>query len=419
VIKKLPGLALKSCQHSHQETVFKLETTQLNQIDSKYYRNQTSDMNLLKVYRHNVSTFKSQPLREISGAFGDLGTFIPIFIALASNGQISASATLIFSGLANIITGMLFGIPLPVQPMKAIAAVAIQQKVSNGEIAVAGLFVAGVVFIFSVTGLLDWFTKSIPSPIVKGIQVGAGLSLMSTLKIPLGIQIAYLVGGLILPLPIIILISFILASLSFEIWKPEAILPAANEIVPGVFIGLGQLPLTTLNSVLAVVVLAQDLFEESPTAGQIGISIGIMNLGIFFRSMPFCHGSGGLAAQYRFGARSGSSIIILGSIKLILGLFASTTVLAWCKAFTESVPAVLGLLIFLAGLELTKMGESLNKDTDDQESMERWIIMFTTVGSILATKNDGIGFLVGLGVHFGYKIRKWYNRIRLESDVEE
>jgi len=46
--------------------------------------------------------------------------------------------------------------------------------------------------------------------------------------------------------------------------------------------------------------------------------------------MPVCHGSGGLASQYRFGARSGASIIILGTIKLLLGLFAAEYAVTYC-----------------------------------------------------------------------------------------
>src|SRR6266536_4430943 len=75
--------------------------------------------------RHNLETFRRQPLAEISGSLGDLGTFLPIVIALTVNESISLPTTLISTGIFNILTGLFFGIPLPVQPMKAIAAVAI------------------------------------------------------------------------------------------------------------------------------------------------------------------------------------------------------------------------------------------------------------------------------------------------------
>ena len=59
-------------------------------------------------------------------------------------------------------------------------------------------------------------------------------------------------------------------------------------------------------------------------------------------------------------AQWGASVIILGLIKLLLGLFASNIVVFWCEMFLKSGAAVLGLLVFLARLELFKMGNSLN-----------------------------------------------------------
>ena len=55
---------------------------------------------------------------EISGSLGDLGTLLPLMIALAIQGSIKLGSTLVFSGIFNVLTGMFFGIPLPVQPMK-------------------------------------------------------------------------------------------------------------------------------------------------------------------------------------------------------------------------------------------------------------------------------------------------------------
>lgn len=67
---------------------------------------------------HNLSTFRHAPLAEISGSLGDLGTLLPLMIALAAKGYIDLGSTLVFSGIFNVLTGVVFGIPLPVQPMK-------------------------------------------------------------------------------------------------------------------------------------------------------------------------------------------------------------------------------------------------------------------------------------------------------------
>ena len=97
---------------------------------------------LRKVHRHNVATFVSAPLAELSGSLGDLGTLLPLMTALVITRSISLPATLLFTGAANILTGVAFGIPLPVQPMKAIAAVAIARKFTLEENAAAGIVVS-------------------------------------------------------------------------------------------------------------------------------------------------------------------------------------------------------------------------------------------------------------------------------------
>ncbi|MCJ1400812.1 hypothetical protein MMC11_004020 [Xylographa trunciseda] len=413
---------------------------------------------LKKIQQHNVRTFREQPLQEMSGAFGDLGTLMPLFLGLAQNGSISISSTLVFMGLSNIITGVYFGIPLPVQPMKAIAAVAIAGKYTPPQLASAGLFVAAFVGFLSVTRLVQWFTKRIPLPIVKGIQVGTGLSLIISAgsHIPLDLSshpsthlvlvvtlLFLLVCSIFRKVPFVLCIvilcvpSVFLGNHGFyphlSIWNPSMSIPSLSDFRFGAInAGLGQVPLTTLNSVVAVTYLATELIPEVPetSATAIGCSVSLMNLvGCWFSAMPLCHGSGGLASQYRFGARSGASIIFLGLIKLLLGLFASEYALVYSRNFW---PVPLGVLLFLAGVELAKMGESLNTEgardlwekTDEaedeadldepgstkrrtltsEERMRRWTTMIATVGAILAFKNDGVGFIVGLLLHGTYEL---------------
>lgn len=71
---------------------------------------------------------------EFSGAFGDLGTFIPLTVALAEAGCIDFAAVLLYSGVLNLFTVLLFDLPIPVQPMKTIAAAALVQKLPYEEV---------------------------------------------------------------------------------------------------------------------------------------------------------------------------------------------------------------------------------------------------------------------------------------------
>ena len=64
-------------------------------------------------------------LTEAVGSLGDLGTFIPIVVGMTQIVGLNVGTVLVFAGLANIFSGLIFRIPIAVQPMKAVAALAI------------------------------------------------------------------------------------------------------------------------------------------------------------------------------------------------------------------------------------------------------------------------------------------------------
>ncbi|KAI1105338.1 hypothetical protein F4804DRAFT_304567 [Jackrogersella minutella] len=424
--------------------------------------------NIKRFHRNNVATLRSSPLAEISGALGDLGTLLPLMITLAVNGSISLSTTLVFSGFFNIATGVVFGIPLPVQPMKAIAAAAIASKASERETVAAGSIVAIIVLLLSITGLLHWVTRIIPIPVVKGIQFGAGLSLVisagGSLLQPFAHHWTFPLDNLVwsfaafvlliltqkasrFPYALIIfVVGLVLAVISvtttshyhlphFRFWDPFLELPWWSADAIGM--GIAQLPLTTLNSVIAASALAADLLPDlpAPSVTALGISVAAMNLlGCWFGAMPVCHGAGGIAAQYRFGARSGASIILLGLFKMILGIIFGETLLDLLTAFPKTL---LGIMVIAAGLELAKVGQSLNygapdlwetsvdqhrhkihRDVSDQERSERWTVMLMTTAGILAFKNDGVGFVAGMLCHWAYQFADWVERKRSDRSSE-
>lgn len=292
---------------------------------------------------------------------------------------------------------------------------------------------------------------------MKGIQVGAGLSLVisagTSLLQPLGWITPHpldnLLWALLAFLALLLtmksskipyaLLIFVLGLLfsgiiagpqrlpSFAVWHPHIYVPAWRDFKIGALdAGLGQIPLTTLNSVIAVSYLAADLLPhiKIPSVTAIGVSVAIMNLiGGWFGAMPVCHGSGGLAAQYRFGARSGASIIMLGIFKMVFGFFFGESLVGLLREYPKSL---LGVMVLAAGLELAKVGESLNhgardlwevsegasggqgstkkqRELSDEERKERWTVMFMTVGGLLAFKNDGVGFLAGMLCHGVYQ----------------
>jgi hypothetical protein len=461
---------------SHSGVIARIKSSLGNEIDR-----------LRKVQEYNLSTLRKQPWSELSGSMGDLGTYIPIFVALGSDfqhaPQISISSTLVFNGIFNILTGLYFGLPLPVQPMKAIAAVALLNPNFSPEmVASGGLLVAGVIFLLSISRMLNWFTRVVPIPIVKGIQVATGLSLViaSFKLIPapqnrfLGLDILFLffistrrqfpfilvivIGGGLIGTIVYLIKWQTDHSLKnpFSIWQPTPLNINLEDFYEGSWnLGLGQIPLTTLNSIIAVVFLLEDILphRQTPSAQSIGLSVSFMNLvGCWFGAMPVCHGSGGLAAQYRFGARSGASVIFLGLLKLLLGLLASDLAIMGADKFPRMTLAV---FLFLAGVELVKQGEGVNaenardlqlpasdepgelgrvttKELTDIQKRRRWAVMLVTIGVTLGSKNDGLGVVGGYCCHIGYILsdkferkvatfwemrqRRREGRIRLEED---
>lgn len=366
--------------------------------------------------------------------------------------------------------------------MKAIAAVAIARSFTINETASAGLFVSAIIGCASITGLLHWLGRVVPVPVVKGIQVGAGLSLVlsagSTLLQPLGwltptagdnllwaaaafllllatTQTSTMSSRALVRVPyalIVFLLGLVIACVTllhkssqgsrtqtFSFWHPRTFVPSASDFRTGALTaGLGQIPLTTLNSIIAVTHLSAELLPSQPVPSEssIGLSVAMMNLvGCWFGAMPVCHGSGGLAAQYRFGARSGASVICLGAIKLILGLFIDED---WLMGLLGEFPhALLGTMVVAAGIELIKVGENLNvtardlweetrvdeEDTagksarqlTEEERRDRWLVMITTVAGLLTFKNDAVGFVVGLLCHWWLRSPSLFKRAQPSS----
>ncbi|KAG6128768.1 hypothetical protein E4U38_005522, partial [Claviceps purpurea] len=189
------------------------------------------------VNARNLSTLYHASWAKLSGSLGDLGTLLLLMIALAAQGSIDLASTLVVSGLFNIVPGIMFGIPLPVQPM------------------------------------------NVP---IMGV-------LKSSHRLPW-----------------------------VHVWSPRFVWPrwTGARDSSALWMSIGQLPLTTLNSALAVNALAADLLPEAhiPSVTAIGMSVAVMNLsGTWFGAMPLCHGAGGLASScsvsFRGAKRSGASVI--------------------------------------------------------------------------------------------------------------
>mmetsp|Transcript_6938 Transcript_6938/g.15816 ORF Transcript_6938/g.15816 Transcript_6938/m.15816 type:complete len:500 (-) Transcript_6938:202-1701(-) len=373
-----------------------------------------------------LQSFRSRLcLAELSGSLGDLGTLIPLLAACSKVGSVRLGPGLLWMGIFNVVSALQWDIPVPVQPMKSIAAVAISDGMSPEVFAASGILAGGIVMLLGVTRLIDVANALVPKCIVAGMQVGLGTKMAATgcgywttvdwfdLNGKLTALLVFAAGTAMLvrtKLPsalIVFCVGVVLAAIDmhkngaklvFEGLELPVIVPSGKEWSDGFIKGtLPQLPLTTLNSVVSVCALSVDLFRSAEEGGKgisrvsVASSVGILNLvGCWFGGMPSCHGAGGLAGQYKFGARGGCAILMLGLAKIALALIFGQGV----DTVVQYYPTVvLGVLVVFAGVELASVGiRSIARSPKLEEDL---LPCFVTAAAYIGTKNMALGFCAG------------------------
>lgn len=313
----------------------------------------------------------------MSGAFGDIGTDLPLIIGMLLATNLQISNTLIVYGVLQIMTSLIYGIPMPVQPLKAVALIVITQNVSAEVIWGGGLAIGIIMLILTLTGLLVWLNRVIPKTVIRGIQLGLGIQLcLLAVKdyIPadkttgyIFALIAFLIGLIlignrkyppaifILALGVVYMFLFhfgILTNLTFSI--PRLSIPhlSYQNILAGlVLLAIPQIPLSLGNSIFATNQIAEDLFPQKKiTVKKIGFTYSLMNLiSPLLGGIPVCHGSGGIAGHYTFGGRTGGSTLIYGLFYLILGIFFSGNSAETLMIFPKPI---LGVILLFEGFAL-------------------------------------------------------------------
>jgi predicted benzoate:H+ symporter BenE len=133
-------------------------------------------------------------LLECSGACGDLGTFIPHVIGAMTVAGLAPVGVLLGFAVFLIATGLFYGLPLPVQPMKAISAVILTGGLRPGEVVGAGIIMGVVLVVLGTTGWIGRLARVIPQSVSTGLQLGLGL-LMGVLGLKLILETPWLGFG--------------------------------------------------------------------------------------------------------------------------------------------------------------------------------------------------------------------------------
>jgi hypothetical protein len=357
-------------------------------------------------------------LRELAGSMGDFGTLFPLAIGFIAINGLDPAGLFVVMGLTNIAIGLVYRLPMPLQPKKVIAVAAIAQRWTPSRVYASGLGLGITWFILVFTGLLRKVIELTPLFVVRGIQLALGVMLAwEGLKMMRPAPLLGLVAIVIVlalqknryaPAAIVLMalgVGIIAwkgelgRSLELAITLPPLTLPRLEDVWTAMLLaGFAQIPLSITNAVIATAALIRDYFPEKVVSERkLMLNMGIMNVvGAFFGGMPMCHGAGGLAGQYYFGARTGGASILEGLIEVFLGLFLSKSVASLLKAFPM---ALVGGMMLLVGIELGRVVVKLR-------GWKLWLALVTAAVSVVT--NMALGFVAGLAV--AYLVRELKHR---------
>ena len=371
---------------------------------------------------------------ELAGAFGDLGTLLPIVVGMILINKLSPSTVLLAFGLFYFATGYYFRLPVPVQPLKAVGAIAIAYPalITEPVIGASGIIFGALLLLFALTGIVDKLAKLFTQPVVRGIQLSLGLVFLKKgielivspqvflnglpgrfaeyhINLIIGIVVFALVLGLLdnkkFPAALVALAAGIISGFALGGFNAEAlsigptrmqvIFPSVQDFWTAfIMLILPQIPLTIGNACVGTADTCSTLFPQSPllsksTAGKFALTMGIANFPAgFFGAVPMCHGTGGLAAHYRFGARTGGAPVMIGAILVVMALAFGEFGFALLAMIPNSV---LGVLLVFAGLELCPLVRSLKGN-------EEYFVALLITGIALAVPNMAWAFGIGIAV---------------------
>ncbi len=343
-------------------------------------------------------------LNELVGAVGNYGTIIPILLGVAFIMGTNFGTMLFFFGICYMLIGLYYKLPISVEPMKVIGVLVIAGGISDGELVASGIII-GIFFLVLGFGKgMKFIQKKVPISVIRGIQLGLALLLIKT-------SINFIIEDLIFAgFSILIIFLFFIANKIKKVTDVSALIIFLIGIIAGLYLmGLPgfnfititkviipnfqefitsswvlvipQIPMTIANAILAVSLLVQDLFQKELDPDRLSKTIGAMNLAtVPFGGFPLCHGAGGLAAQYRFGARTGGANILSGLMLIMIAFFLAS------PEFINMIPiGIFGALLVFVALELGRHGIK----TDSYP-------LTITIAIICLLINIAIAFIVGL-----------------------
>ena len=371
--------------------------------------------------------------RELSGAVADIGVLLPIAVALIVANGLSATAVLLPAGLLYVAVALAYGLPIPVQPLKAFGAIAIAKDLGSDEIA-AGALLMGVIFlVLGRTGLIDLAARAFPKPLIRGVQIAVGLlflkiawglvadppSSFDEAGLSTGAAAGLALLGLVLLLALRkVAISLALVTIGAVVMLAQAgggltLGPSAltlPDLDAGVLLTaltvlvIPQLPLSFANSCLATADAARTYFGDRAAPvrpGRLAQSLGSANvIAGAMSGMPVCHGAGGLTAHHAFGARTGGAPLAIGGALLVLALAGGSGLAAVLTAFPLPI---LAALLGAAGL----LHIGLARDLEGAGEIALALLVAVLGFWVNLAVGLGAGLLVWWGGRLRSRLRSW------------
>jgi len=384
---------------------------------------------------------------EWAGSVGDLGTLLPLAFAMIMINGLSSTGLFLTIGLLYIIGGLYYRVPIAVQPMKVVSAYAIAQALSPGVVTASGMLLAALLLFLGTTGLVTYVSKLVPKGVVRGVQMATGILLLSkgaslvvgssSFQTMRGNVEPFLSVQGVGPVPMSVIIGVLFAAIALFLLNnkkyPAGLVVVVLGTVCGILFGafrelagvhpgfylpqflpfgmptsidfsfamfalvLPQIPMTMGNAVIANRDLSHEYFGKESrrvTDRALCISMGLANVfASLVGGMPICHGAGGLAAHYRFGARTNGSNLIIGGLFIALAVIFGPGAV---NALHLLPMGVLGVLLLFAGAQLALTIQDVTNRSD----------LFVIVIMLGITLAANLAWAFGVGVCLAFLLHK-------------
>lgn len=381
---------------------------------------------------------------EVSGGLADIGVLVPLEVSLIAVNGLSPTSTLLGAGITYVLAGLYFRIPMPVQPLKAFAVIAVAQQLAPGVISAGALLMAAALALLAGTGLVGLLARVVPLTAVRGVQVGLGLLLIKNAVETFWTK-PFFIGGarrfvdigagdLFAGVPLSLVVgggmTALLLLAAWRRWAPAVLVLAAGAAL-GLALGAGeafrgavlgpapvrfgvpsaadfataltllvvpQLALTLANSVIATVDAARVYFGETAarvTPRRVSVSIALANVWAGLAGgLPVCHGSGGLTAHYRLGARTPVATLFVGALLVLIAVMFGRAALP----VRGLVPyAVFGALLLYVGWQHLQLGLRLPRRAH--------VVLAAAGGVIGALPSSSLAWGLAAGVAVWWTLR--------------